>query len=209
MTLVGGDHQSRRSHPVGHSASVTAHRAIGIAQVGRMDLDQPARRDQASLIDDIVRSARVLGAVRIKEREMLSGHSSVVTVANLMTGSPVVVSEDDVIAGVAELLAGYEITGLPVVDSADRLVGVISQTDLVRLRGSTLPWAGWHGLVVRDLMTKPAKTIAESAPLDEAARRMTVEHVHRLVVVDHRHRPIGVISESDIVREIADCCDDG
>jgi CBS domain-containing protein len=144
-----------------------------------------------------------------EEFEMLTGRSSEPTVANLMTSSPVVVTEDDAIAGVAELLAGYEITGLPVVDDADRLVGVISQTDLVRLRGSTVPWAGWHGLMVRDLMTKPAKTIAGSAPLDEAARRMTAEHVHRLVVVDNRQRLIGVISESDIVREIADCCDDG
>ena len=140
---------------------------------------------------------------------MLTGRSNEPTVANLMTGNPVVVMEDDAVAGVAELLAGYEITGLPVVDSADRLVGVISQTDLVRLRGSDLPWTGWHGLMVRDLMTKPAKTIAGSAPLDEAARRMTAEHVHRLVVVDNRRAPIGVISESDIVREIADCCDDG
>jgi len=131
------------------------------------------------------------------------------TVANLMTTSPVVVLEDDAIAGVAELLAGYEITGLPVVDARDRLVGVISQTDLVRLRGSTLPWTGWHGLMVRDLMTVPAKTIEGSASLDEAARRMTAEHVHRLVVVDGRQIPIGIVSESDLVREIADCCDDG
>jgi CBS domain-containing protein len=139
---------------------------------------------------------------------MKTGQSSEPTVANLMTSRPVVAMEDDAIAGVAELLAGYEITGLPVVDAADRLVGVISQTDLVRLRGSTLPWTGYHGLMVRDLMTTPAKTISGSAPLDEAARRMTAEHVHRLVVVDERQRPIGIISESDIVREIADRCDD-
>jgi CBS domain-containing protein len=145
----------------------------------------------------------------IEEREMMIGRTSEATVASLMTSSLVVATEDDAIAGIAELLAGYEITGLPVVDAADRLVGVISQTDLVRLRGSTLPWAGWHGLMVRDLMTKPGKTISASAPLDEAARQMTAERVHRLVVVDDRQKPIGVISESDIVREIADCCDDG
>jgi CBS domain-containing protein len=146
-------------------------------------------------------------AAGIEEPEMIS-RSTAPTVASLMTASPVVVSEEDAVAGVAELLAGYEITGLPVVDADDRLVGVISQTDLVRLRGSTLPWTGWHGLMVRDLMTTPAKTIMGSAALDEAARRMTNEHVHRLVVVDRRQRPIGVISESDIIREIADCCDD-
>lgn len=139
---------------------------------------------------------------------MTTGQSVEQTVESLMTGSPVVVSEDDAIAGVAELLAGYEISGVPVVDSNERLVGVISQTDLVRLRGSTLPWTGWHGLLVRDLMTKPAKTIRGSSSLDEAARQMTVEHVHRLVVVDEKQALVGVISESDLVREIADRCDD-
>jgi CBS-domain-containing membrane protein len=139
---------------------------------------------------------------------MMTARSTGPTVASLMTRSPVTVSEDDAIAAVAELLAGHDITGLPVIDADERLLGVISQTDLVRLRGSTLPWTGWHGLMVRDLMTAPAKTIAVSAGLDEAARRMTEAHVHRLVVVDSHGRPIGVISESDIVREIADCCDD-
>jgi CBS domain-containing protein len=145
----------------------------------------------------------------IEEHEMLTGRSSTPTVASLMTRSPIVVAEDDSVAGVAELLADYGISGLPVVDSADRLIGVISQTDLVRLRASTLRWTGWHGVMIRDLMTKPAKTICGSASLDEAARHMTLEQVHRLVVVDDRQTPIGVISASDIVREIADCCDDG
>jgi CBS domain-containing protein len=38
---------------------------------------------------------------------------------------------------------------------------------------------------------------------------MTRERVHRLVVVDGGSTPLGVISESDIIREIAECCDDG
>jgi CBS domain-containing protein len=131
------------------------------------------------------------------------------TVASIMTTSLVVVFEGDSIDEVADLLAGFEITGLPVVDVADRLVGVISQTDLVRARGSIVPSTGWHGLMVRDLMSTPAKTISGEAPLEEAARRMTAGHVHRLVVVDGRQSPIGVISESDIVREMADRCYDG
>ena len=92
-------------------------------------------------------------------------------------------------------------------DSGDQLVGVVSQTDLVRLRGRTLPWTAWHGVLVRDLMSRPARTIAGAASLDEAARQMTTESVHRLVVVDDLQTPIGVISESDIVRETADSCD--
>jgi CBS domain-containing protein len=139
----------------------------------------------------------------------MSAGSTGTTVASLMSRTPVIVGEDEAIAAVAELLAGFEITGVPVVDHDDRLVGVISQTDLVRFRGSTVPWSGWHGLMVRDLMTSPAITIAPGAQVEEAARLMTREHVHRLVVVDRRRVPIGVFSESDIIREIADCCDDG
>ncbi len=130
------------------------------------------------------------------------------TVESLMTRCPLLVSEDESIAGVAEILSGFDISGLPVVDSHDRLVGVVSQTDLVRLRGTSLSRAGWHGLIVRDIMTRPARTIAAMASLGEAARQMTDHHVHRLVVVDGLHAPIGVISESDLVREIADACDD-
>jgi CBS domain-containing protein len=140
---------------------------------------------------------------------MLTRPSSGPTVEAVMTRMPVVVVEGDAITGVAELLVGYEITGLPVVDADDRVVGVISQTDLVRLRGSGVSRTGWHGLVVRDLMTSPAKIIQGSESLDEAARRMTAEHVHRLVVVDEQDRPLGVITEGDIVRDIADCCEDG
>lgn len=120
---------------------------------------------------------------------MLTTLSPGPTVDAVMTRMPVVVVEGDGIAGVAELLVEYEITGLPVVDATDRLVGVISQTDLVRLRGSAIPRSGWHGLIVRDLMTTPAKTIQAWEALDEAARRMTAEHIHRLVVVDRRDRP--------------------
>ena len=130
------------------------------------------------------------------------------TVESVMTVSPVVISEEEAIAGVAELLAGYQISGLPVVDAEDRLVGVISQTDLIRLQGASIPWTGWHGLIVRDVMTWPAQTIDGTASLDDAARQMTAAGIHRLIVVDDEQAPIGVISESDLIREIADACDD-
>lgn len=144
----------------------------------------------------------------IEEDVLMTAPKTGPTVESAMTVSPVVISQDESIAAVAELLAGYDISGLPVVDSDDRLVGVVSQTDLVRLQGSSIPWTGWHGLIVRDVMTLPARTIDASASLDEAARQMTNAHVHRLIVVDADRAPIGVISESDLIREIADACDD-
>lgn len=66
-----------------------------------------------------------------------------------------------------------------------------------------MPTSGWHGLLVRDLMTHPAITVPASASLHEAARLMTEHRVHRLVVAERDGGPIGVISESDVVREVA------
>jgi CBS domain-containing protein len=129
---------------------------------------------------------------------------TVPTVANLMTRSPVIVRDDEPVASVAGFLSNHGIAGLPVVDERGRLIGVISATDLVRARVSILRGTGWLGLLVRDIMTSPARTIAASAPFEEAARLMTEHRVHRLVVVDRRDRPIGVLSQSDIVREMAD-----
>ncbi len=51
-------------------------------------------------------------------------------VADLMTIDPIVISVDASIEDAEELLRRYRITGLPVIDLAGRLVGVISQTDL-------------------------------------------------------------------------------
>lgn len=125
-------------------------------------------------------------------------------VRDLMAPDPVTVRADSSLAQVAETLAEHDLSGMPVVDRDGALVGVISQTDIVRLRAGSVPVSGWRGLLVRDLMTHPAITVPASASLKDAAGLMTEHHVHRLVVVAERaSTPIGVISESDIVREVA------
>jgi CBS domain-containing protein len=125
-------------------------------------------------------------------------------VRHLMAPDPVTVPADSSLAQVAETLAEYDLSGMPVVDRDGAVVGVISQTDIVRLRAGSMPMSGWRGLLVRDLMSHPAITVPASASLKDAAGLMTKHHVHRLVVVAEPARtPIGVISESDVVREVA------
>ena len=124
-----------------------------------------------------------------------------VLVLDLMAGDPVYVSPDIPVLKVAEILADYHIGGLPVVDLSGALVGVVSQTDLVRLWASTIAPSEWPTLLVRDVMTRPAVTIRGSASLREAARLMTERDVGRLVVVgDESETALGVISDSDLVR---------
>lgn len=127
------------------------------------------------------------------------------TVGELMALDPVVVRSDAPLAEAARLMEGRHVSGLPVVDGAGTLVGVISQTDLLRARATEYLWANWNGLQVRHLMTTPAITVHQSTPLALAARRMERHHVHRLVVVSDQDDalPIGILSTSDLVRAMS------
>jgi CBS domain-containing protein len=121
-------------------------------------------------------------------------------VGDAMTSNPVSISESASLAEAVSLLESRKITGLPVVDTMGVLVGVLSQTDLVRARANPQLQANWRGLAVGQIMTKPALAIPSSAGLDEAARLMGERQVHRLVVIDAAATPIGIISTSDLVR---------
>jgi IMP dehydrogenase len=127
------------------------------------------------------------------------------SVGDLMHPDPIVIRADAPLAEAARLLDRHSISGLPVVDNAGFLVGVLSQTDLLRARATEHLWANWPGLSVRHLMTSPAIHVRASLPTAAAARLMERERVHRLVVVreDDERIPIGVLSVSDIVHAMA------
>lgn len=131
------------------------------------------------------------------------GPSSIV--ADHMAPNPVVVRADASLSEAAALMDRHHVHGLPVVDEAGALVGVLSQTDLNRARSTEYLWANWPGLAVRHLMTSPAMTIHRSTPLIVAARRMEEHHVHRLVVVEQGddRSPVGIISMTDLIHALA------
>jgi len=123
------------------------------------------------------------------------------TVGDLMTPDPVRVQSHASLAEAARLLDHHHVHGLPVVDESGALVGVVSQTDMLRARTSEHLWASWRGLQVRHLMSAPALTVSADASLTDAAARMEENQVHRLVVVDDDGvSPIGIVSTSDLVR---------
>lgn len=131
--------------------------------------------------------------------------ASALTVADVMTSDVVTIADSASLAEAARLLDTRKIAGVPVVTADGEVVGVLSQTDLVRARASQHLWQSWPGLAVRHLMSKPALTIAASSSLGDAARLMEEKHVHRLVVVeDAGTTPIGIISTSDLVRVLAE-----
>lgn len=119
-----------------------------------------------------------------------------------MTLDPVTIAVDATLEDAETLLRDYRITGLPVIDEGGRLVGVISQTDLLYLALPTVQALIRHrdsGIRIGEVMSVPAVTVDVTATLGEAARMMHRNHLHRLVVIDAAGRPVGVLSAMDFV----------
>lgn len=148
------------------------------------------------------------------------------TVADVMAEPVVTATPDTTFRQLVQILWDHGISGVPVVDRDRRVVGVVSESDLV-LR-EEFPDAGrnryWLDLlreidagngrsaqlverlrkaqaaVAGKLMTSPAVVIEPTRSLTEAARLMDREGVKRLVVVDSERRPLGVVTRSDLLK---------
>ncbi|KQX46242.1 MULTISPECIES: CBS domain-containing protein [unclassified Streptomyces] len=90
---------------------------------------------------------------------------------------------------VAKMLAEHDISGVPVVDDDDHVVGVVSESDLLAR----------HELTVRDLMTTPAVTVHAEETVADAARLMVRRGVERLPVVDEEERLVGIVTRRDLL----------
>jgi CBS domain-containing protein len=146
-------------------------------------------------------------------------------VADWMNRDLVTVNPSTPLAEAVKLLVDRHISGLPVIDDDGKLVGVISEADLMwREQGLEQPpymiFLGGviyfknpltydrdlHkalGQTVGEVMTPHAISISPDTSLPEAARILHDKKIHRLPVVDENNHPIGIITESDIVRAIA------
>jgi len=124
-------------------------------------------------------------------------------VADLMTIDPCLISQTGSVAEAEELMARHRVSGLPVVDQDGSLVGVVSQTDLMyltrpRVRALMDRWE--TPLSVQEIMSSPPVTVPATMSLENAARVMTEHDVHRVVAVDRKGRPVGVLSATDYVQ---------
>ncbi|MGW7263268.1 CBS domain-containing protein [Streptomyces sp. NPDC054842] len=108
---------------------------------------------------------------------------------------------------VVRLLDQHRISGLPVVDADDKVLGVLSGSDLVRVqahRDGPAPPAVTAG----DLMSSPAITVHPEQTVPDAARLMERRGVERLPVVDEADRLIGIATRRDLLRVFLRADDD-
>jgi CBS domain-containing protein len=124
---------------------------------------------------------------------------------DIMTSPVVTVRPDTPLKQAAALLAERGFTALPVTDADDRLVGIVSEADLVRdriphdprHRGAVVP-APRHALV-GDVMTAPVTFAGVGADAAELAAMMLDYHLRSVPIVDD-DRVVGIVTRRDLVR---------
>lgn len=141
---------------------------------------------------------------------------------DIMTTDVISVHPDDDVEKVAALLLKHRISGLPVLDDEGKLVGVITEGDLViqqkkvraplhvvildsliylerpqRFMDEIKRAAAWR---VEDLMSTKLHTVGPEATLKAMATKMVEKRINRLPVVDAEGQLLGLISRQDIVK---------
>ncbi|HBW30586.1 MAG TPA: CBS domain-containing protein [Nostoc sp. UBA8866] len=147
------------------------------------------------------------------------------TVADVMSHNPVVVKPETPLQEAIKILAERRISGLPVVDNDGKLLGIISETDLMWQETGVTPPAyimfldsviylqnpavyerDLHkalGQTVGEVMSKNPVTVSPEKSVKQAAQLMHDRNVHRLPVLDDAGQVIGILTRGDIIRAMA------
>jgi CBS domain-containing protein len=118
-------------------------------------------------------------------------------VRDLMTTDVVAVGPGASIRDAARLMFRYRVSGVPVVDMDDHVLGIITEGDFLTMEIERLE-TGSVPNEVRDVMSKSVKTIPPEMDVTGAARFMQAQDIKRLVVATDG-RMVGIISRFDIV----------
>jgi acetoin utilization protein AcuB len=128
------------------------------------------------------------------------------TVAKRMTRNPITVDPDTTVPEARAILKREKISRLPVLDSSGRLVGIVTEFDLVNACPSTATTLDmWElsyllsKLKIDKVMTKNPITIMEDAAVEEAARIMADNDISGLPIM-RGDMLVGIITESDLFR---------
>lgn len=99
---------------------------------------------------------------------------------------------------VVRVMADTEIHALMVAErEGEPPLGVVSHTDAIAHYGEELTAIQAHAV-----MTPSVVSISEDASVEEAAKKLLESHIHRLLVVSADGKPLGILSTTDIIREM-------
>ncbi|MFD8413098.1 HPP family protein [Streptomyces sp. NPDC059650] len=125
-----------------------------------------------------------------------------ITVADLMTDEVVCAAPGTALEHVVTLLGEHDFSGLPVLDDEDRVLGVVSRTDLPGHlpQQPHVPGETTGPATAAEAMSAPAVTVRADEPAAHAARLMARRGVQRLPVVDVEDRLVGILTRRDLLR---------
>lgn len=140
------------------------------------------------------------------------------TAGDLMTSPPITVRRHGTYKEIVDLLLLHDISGVPVVDPHGRVIGVVTEADLLPKQASvgvdrarwlalaTEPggrFRGWlektEGMTAVDLMSRPAVTVAAEEDVHAVARTLLRRGLRSLPVVDRDGKLLGVIARRDVL----------
>ena len=144
----------------------------------------------------------------ILQSEFTALRKSPLKVADVMTSPAITVREDEALGVAAARMAEHGIKRLPVLNQSGKLVGVLSRVDVLqqvvseeaKKRAAKAPSGAAQTL--GDIMIPEIPTIQEEAPLADVIARFLEADTRRLIVIDMAGRPLGLISDADVVTRV-------
>ncbi|WP_294149333.1 CBS domain-containing protein [uncultured Selenomonas sp.] len=133
-------------------------------------------------------------------------------VQDIMTKKVLTVRPETTVREVAEILVNHKISGVPVVEDDGRLVGIVSEGDLMskEILGAVIYYNGLREYkdafdrmaanTAAALMTKKVVTVKAYDDISDVARIMRDKHIKRVPVLDDEGHLIGIVSRQDIVK---------
>ncbi len=124
-------------------------------------------------------------------------------VRDLMSTTIIQCTKETPIQEVAARMSQHDVSAVVVVDEDGYLAGIITRTDMVVLRAYD---EYWQAMQARHVMMHNVITASPDTSVRQASQELTKRRIHRLIVVeddDRGLRPVGVLSTTDIVRDMA------
>lgn len=124
-------------------------------------------------------------------------------VRDVMTKQVICVYSKTSIKELSSIFIENIISGAPVVDNDQRVIGFVSQTDIVELDlhsgdylDSRMEETGGY---VQDIMAPEVSCVDETAPLSEVIDKMCTEKIHRVIVLDDQQKVAGILTTMDVM----------
>lgn len=121
--------------------------------------------------------------------------------SDIMTRKVITIHPETSVQEAAQLLDQYRISGLPVIDARDSLIGIITEADIIG-KVNRYGLLDQDGLRVADIMSREVITVDEDTPVGDIATLLTERKIKRVPVV-RQGRVVGIVSRGDIVHAVA------